>query len=148
MEPGVAVDTVLVPVDGSEESTAAVEYAVAVAARYDALVHVMYVLGEEAAREIESGAVDHDEVVEEGLAYIDAVEGYGEDRGVRLTHSVAYGFSPSRLTVHPGSVVLDAAEQIAADFIVVPRERREESQLLEKTAEYVLHYASQPVLSV
>jgi nucleotide-binding universal stress UspA family protein len=39
--PGLSFDTVLVPVDGSDESARAVEYAVAIADRYDAAVHVI-----------------------------------------------------------------------------------------------------------
>ena len=144
-----SIDTVLVPVDGSDESTGAVEYAIAVAAAYDAIVHVMYVFGERATRAIESGTADDDRVAAEGLSYIDAVEDLATGRDVPLTHSVAYGFSPDRLTVHPGSVVLEAADQMAADFVVIPRVWREEpSAVLEKAAEYVLLYASQPVLSV
>ena len=41
------VETVLVPVDGSEEAMEAVEYAVAIAERYDAVIHALYVLGED-----------------------------------------------------------------------------------------------------
>ncbi|HET7324453.1 MAG TPA: universal stress protein, partial [Halococcus sp.] len=40
----VAVETVLTPVDGSEQSLRAIEYAVAIAERYDARVHALYVL--------------------------------------------------------------------------------------------------------
>jgi hypothetical protein len=55
-----------------------------------------------------------------------------------------------RKLTHPGSVILDAADQIGADFLVIPREsaREESADVLEKAAEYVLLYASQPVLSV
>ena len=47
---------------------------------------------------------------------------------------------------YPGSVVLDASEDVDADFLVVPREQP--SDLLGKAAGYVLQYAEQPVLSV
>ena len=52
------VDTVLVPVDGSEDAMAAVEYAVAIARRYDAVVHALYVLGEDAATAIREGELE------------------------------------------------------------------------------------------
>jgi hypothetical protein len=54
------------------------------------------------------------------------------------------------LTHHPGSVVLDTAEQKYADFLVVPRSEvaDDPDAVLGKAAEYVLMYASQPVLSV
>ncbi len=143
------IETVLVPVDGSDESTEAVEYAVAIADRYEAAVHAMYVLGDEAARAIETGAVEEGDVADESGAYVDIVCEIAESAGVPVSNSIAYGFSTHRKLVHPGSVILDAAEQVDADFLVVPREWGHEStDVLEKAAEYVLLYASQPVLSV
>ncbi|NHX37316.1 MULTISPECIES: universal stress protein [Halolamina] len=131
-------DLVLVAVDGSEESTRAVEYAVEVADAYDAAVHVAYVLGEDVAENYE----------DEG--YAETAEEIADERGVGIGTSTVSGFSKSRLSQHPGSVVLDAAEERGADFIVLPREPQTGSRaaVLEKTAEYVLCYASQPVLSV
>ena len=145
-----AVERVLVPVDGSDESLEAVEYAVAVARRYDAAVHAVYVLGEEVVRGIEEDAVDEAEVSEDTEAFTDTVRGLGETEGVGVSTSIAYGFSTKRKTTHPGSVILDTAEDVDADFLVIPREplTGEPGEVLEKAAEYVLLYASQPVLSV
>ncbi|WP_101294024.1 universal stress protein [Halegenticoccus soli] len=144
------LDLVLVPVDGSEESETAVEYAVALAAEYGAEVHAVYVLGEEIVRAIETGVVDEEEVAAEGESFIETAEGIAGDRGVRLTTSTAYGFSTKVKARHPGSVVLDTAEELDADFVVVPREAvtDDTGDVLERAAEYVLLYASQPVLSV
>jgi nucleotide-binding universal stress UspA family protein len=143
------IETVLVPVDGSEESTEAVEYAVTIAAEYGASLHAIYVLGEAATRAIESGAVDDEDMAAEGQAYIEVVEDVARESHVPVSHSAAYGFSTQRKLVHPGNVVLDAADQIDADFLVVPREwGHGAGDVLEKAAEYVLLYASQPVLSV
>jgi nucleotide-binding universal stress UspA family protein len=143
------VDTVLVPVDGSDESVTAAEYAVAIAAEYGASLHAIYVLDETAVRAVETGTVDADDVAAEGMAQIDAIEDAANGSGVPLSHSVAYGFSTARKLVHPGNVILDAAEQIDADFIVIPRESGPHAgDVLEKAAEHVLLYASQPVLSV
>jgi nucleotide-binding universal stress UspA family protein len=124
------VETVFVPVDGSPQSTRAVRTAVAVADRYDGGVHALYLL-------------DHDEEshTEEMMVATQAIAG-----DVAVGHSSAYGFTTSALTHHPGSVVLDASEDVGADFIVIPRERP--SDLLGKAAGYVLQYAEQPVLSV
>jgi nucleotide-binding universal stress UspA family protein len=144
------VETVLVPVDGSDESVEAVEYAVAVADKYDAAVHAMYVFGEELTRGIERGAVDEEEVISETETFFDEVREIAADADVTVSTSTAYGFSTTRKTQHPGSAVLDAAEDINSDFIVIPREplTGEPGEVLEKAAEYVLLYASQPVLSV
>lgn len=144
------VERVLVPVDGSDESLTAVEYAVAVAKRYDAQVHAVYVLGEEVVRAIEEDVVDQSEVAEDTEAFTDTVRNLAHAEGVEVSTSIAYGFSTKRKTTHPGSVILDTAEDIDADFIVIPREplTGEPGEVLEKAAEYVLLYASQPVLSV
>ena len=132
-------DLVLVAVDGSEESTRAVEYAAAVADAYDAAVHVVYVFGE--------GATADEDVADE---YADTAEEIAAAHGVDVSTSTVTGFSPDRLSQHPGSVVLDTGEERGADFLVVPREPQTGTRaaVLEKTAEYVLRYASQPVLSV
>jgi len=144
------VDLVVVPVDGSEESRQAVEYAAAVADSYGATVHALYVLGEPTVRALEQGAVDDGEVADDTEAFSDVVTELAADAGVELTTSIAAGFSTEIKTLHPGGVVLDTAEAIEADFIVVPREPATDSQsdVLETAAEYVLLYASQPVLSV
>lgn len=145
-----AVESVLVPVDGSEDSATAAEYAVAVAERYDAEVHAVYVYNEEVVRAIENDLVDSEEVSADAGAFLDRIGELADDHGVHCTSSTAYGFSTTRKTHHPGSVVLDTADEIGADFLVIPREDHadEPGDVLEKAAQYVLLYASQPVLSV
>ncbi len=144
------IDLVLVPVDGSEESHEAVDYAIAVASEYGASVHALYVLGENVVRAIETDAVDEADVADDTESFTESVIERAEAAGVPHGSSIAYGFSTKVKTVHPGSVVLDTAEELDADFIVVPREpvTGAPGEVLEKAAEYVLLYASQPVLSV
>ncbi|ELY65390.1 universal stress protein [Natronococcus jeotgali] len=144
------VDTVLAPVDGSEESATAVEYAVAVADRYDASVHAVFVLGRGVVRGLDAGTVEEDEVADSTQEFLDDVGRIAADADVSLSTSVDHGFSTTRKTRHPGNVVLDTADAVNADFIVLPREpvTGAPAEVLEKAAEYVLSYASQPVLSV
>lgn len=143
------IDLVLAPADTSQAAEEGVEYAVAIAQRYGADLHLLYVLDERVARGIEAGDLSADSVAEEHRAFTARVRGM-LPAGVDLSHSSAAGFSARRLSQTPGSVILDAAEELAADFLVVPRE----SDLggvdatLGKAALYVLEYASQPVLSV
>lgn len=146
----IQADLVLVPVDGSDESSDAVEYAFTIAETYGADVHAMYVLGEEVVRAIETDAVDEGEIADQTELYTEGIRRQGTERGLHVATSIAYGFSTRVKTRHPGSVVLDTAEAIGADFIVVPREPTsgDPGEVLEKAAEYVLLYASQPVLSV
>ncbi|ADJ16356.1 universal stress protein [Halalkalicoccus jeotgali] len=143
------VETVLVPVDGSDESVTAIEYAVEIAEKYDAAVHVVYVLGEELVRGIETDTVDREAVASEAEAFAEAASETAAGTGVEVTSSSAYGFSRTQKTRHPGSAVLDCAEEVDADFLVIPREPSTDGpgDVLERAAEYVLLYASQPVLS-
>jgi len=141
------IDLVLVPVDASERAERAVEYALAVARRYDAGVHVLHVVDEPVARGLETGDVEAETVADEQQSFLDETD----DRAtaVPTTHSTAVGFSRSRLRQHPGSAILDVAEEVHADFIVVPREQATEpDETIGKSAQYVVEYASQPVLSV
>ena len=142
------IDTVLAPIDGTRAAMDAVEYAVAIADRYDACVHALYLLGENVANAIDDGTVDATAVADHGeevMAGIHAIAGE-----VPIDHSSACGFSVSRLTQHPGSVILDVAEMLDVGFIVVPREpiTGDSEVVIAKAAEYVIAHASQPVLSV
>ncbi|ELY61422.1 universal stress protein [Natronococcus sp. A-GB1] len=144
------VDTVLAPVDGSEESATAVEYAVAVADRYDASVHALFVLGRGVVQGIDAGTVEEEAVADSTRGFLDDISHIADSEDVSLSTSVDHGFSTTRKTRHPGNVVLDTADAVDADFIVLPREpvTGASAEILEKAAEYVLSYASQPVLSV
>jgi nucleotide-binding universal stress UspA family protein len=151
-EPGarssLSVETVLVPVDGTDESTAATEYAVALADQYGATLRIVYVLGESVVRALDTGLAGDEELAEDHDAYLDELRSMAADADVPISTMLAYGFSTSQKTRHPGSVVLDTAEDLDADFLVVPRQAQDDPGVLAKTAEYVLSYASQPVLSV
>lgn len=128
----------------------AVEYAISVADRYGADLHVLYVLGEAIARGMEAGDIDEESIAEESQTFAHDVRELAPD-SVEVDSSMAYGFSTVRKTIHPGSVILDCAEGLDTDFLVIPRESTGtsgEGDVLEKAAEYVLLYASQPVLSV
>jgi nucleotide-binding universal stress UspA family protein len=144
------VDAVLVPIDGSQEAMAAAEYAVAIAERYDAVLHALYVLGEEAATAIQDGDVEAAAIATRNEQVMAGVRSVATEHDVPVDHSSVYGFSSVRLSQHPGSVILDVAESLDADFVVVPREpvTGHPEAVIEKAAEYVLAHASQPVLSV
>lgn len=142
------IDTVLAPVDGSQEAMEAIEYALAIADRYDACVHALYLFGEDAAAAIEDGRVESDTVAGRGEEVMSTIRSIAGE--IPVEHSSACGFSVGRLTQHPGSVILDVAEALEAGFIVVPRQpiTGDSEAIIEKASEYVLAYATQPVLSV
>ncbi|WP_459193831.1 universal stress protein [Halosimplex sp. J119] len=141
------IEQVLVPVDATDQAEEAVRYGLAVAERYDAAVHVLHVIDEPVKRGIETGEVDAETVADEQVTFADETNELSDD--VPVTHSTVVGFSRSRLRQHPGSAILDVAEELSVDFIVVPREHGiEPDETLGKSAQYVVEYASQPVLSV
>jgi len=142
------VDLVLAPVDCSDAAERAVEYAIEIARQYDAALHLLHVLDERSVQGLESGELAADSIAEDHRAFSADVEGRLED--VDLHRSSAAGFSVQRLSRTPGSVILDSAEEIGADFLVIPRETPSDrpEETIGKAALYVLEYASQPVLSV
>lgn len=146
------VDLVLAPVDGSDQSERAIDYAIAVADAYDADVHLLFVLDERLVKAIDDGDVDADTVAEDHREFTEMVRGRlsSDGGGGALDTSTAAGFSPTSLRQSPGSVILDVAEAIEADFLVVPREpgSNEPDEAIGRAALYVIEYASQPVLSV
>ncbi|PSQ47175.1 universal stress protein UspA [Halobacteriales archaeon SW_7_65_23] len=143
------IELVLAAVDSSDEAVDAAEYAIAIAERYDADLHLLHILDQRVMRGVEAGDVSAETVADQQRA----VTGRVRERlpeTVALSHSGAVGFSPNRLGQTPGSVVLDAAEELEADFLVVPRVSASgtRDEVLGKAALHVLEYASQPVLSV
>jgi len=144
----VQTDLVLAPVDSSEASREAAEYAVAVAERYDADLHLLHVLDERVVQGLDADDLSPDTVAAEQRSFTGSVRRALPD-DVGLSQSSVVGFSPDRLTQTPGSVILDAADELGADFLVVPRERATHPDaVLGKASFHVLEYASQPVLSV
>lgn len=147
----VEIETVLVPVDETAKAARAVEYGLTVADRYDAEVHVLHVIDDELRRAVQSDPAAAAEVAADHQAFLDGATANVETDGdIYVSASVAVGFSKSQLRTHPVSVVLETAANVGADFIVVPREslRDDPTAMLGKVAQYVLSYASQPVLSV
>jgi nucleotide-binding universal stress UspA family protein len=134
----VEIELVLAPVDTSEEAERAVEYAIAVADRYGADLHLLHVLDQTVVRGIEAGDIAAESVADEHRAFTaDVRKQIGPD--VALSDTSVAGFSDRRLSQSPGSVILDAAEE---------RQLEMPEATLGKAALYVLEYASQPVLSV
>lgn len=146
MDERLTVDRVFVPIDGTENSLAAADYAIEIADRYDAALLVTHVLGPETRQAITDGTTTPETVATETNTRTDRIRERATDRGVPMRTLQAYGFSTTRKIHHPGNVILATVEQTASDFIVLPREAG--GDLLGKAAGHVLAYADQPVLSV
>lgn len=144
----VDVDLVLVAVDSSDEAAEAAEHGIEIAARYGADLHLLHVLDQRHLRGVETGDLTAETVAERQRAITGRVRAKLPD-GVTFSHSGAIGFSSTRLDQTPGSVILDAAEELDAEFLVVPRvSAADPGGVLDKAALHVLEYATQPVLSV
>jgi nucleotide-binding universal stress UspA family protein len=148
---GLDIDLVLAAADNTQEASDATEYAVAIADRYDADLHLLHVTDQRIARGLESGDLEA-EAVAKRMQWITARARQAVPEGSETTirESSAPGFSQDRLGRTPGGVILDCAENLGADFLVVPRVTPHGStdEVLGKAATYVLEYAEQPVLSV
>jgi nucleotide-binding universal stress UspA family protein len=143
-------ELVLAPVDGSDNAAEAFEYAVAVAQRYDAAIHVLLVLGEDVGRRIRDDVIDDGTMRETLVAAVEPIRARLAATDLPSTHSTAYGYSTERLSQHPGSVIVDVADQTGADFVVLPREpvTGNPEATIEKAAQYVIGNTERPVLSV
>ncbi|MFW6436042.1 MAG: universal stress protein [Halococcoides sp.] len=146
------VETVLVPVDATDRSERAVEYAVEITARYDATLHVLHVLEEGVVRGLARGRLDPDAVANQQRAFMKVVHEAIRDceDDVPVTQSATAGFSVSELSRNPVTAVLDGADEVGADFIVIERadDRGEDAGVLGRVSQHLLSYASEPVLSV
>lgn len=147
-----AINRILVGVDASDEAVLAAEYAIALAAQYDAELIALEVIDAKEYEALETGDREAEALSADGKALLDEIAAKAKDSSVSCRGTVAYGFDTHRKLIHPGSVVLDIAEEMNTDFIVLPRPNiegpRDMDGTLAKAAEYTLLYASQPVLSV
>jgi nucleotide-binding universal stress UspA family protein len=145
------IDLVLSAADNTHDAAEAAECAAEVAAKYNADLHLLHVIDQRIVQGLETGDLQSDTVAERQQWITGhARQHLPEDGSVTLTQSGAIGFSSDRLDQTPGSVILNVADNMGADFLVVPRVTAHGSpeEILGKAALHVLEYAEQPVLSV
>ena len=139
-------DTVVVATDGSESVSRAADCALDLAARFDAAVHVLYVLDE---TQVESLPEDvHDEVRdaldEQSTEALEAMAAANRERSdpVDLETVVRVGRPTERIIGH--------AEEVDADVVATGTRGRhgEHSFLLGSVAERVVRTCPVPVLTV
>jgi len=138
--------SVLLPVDGSEASEAAVEHALAVAERYDATVHVLSVIDAEALAGASSIGMSVPDVVEdlktEREAVVDPVVDRCERRGVDAVTRVEQG-TPHR--------TIDAyVDEADIDLVAMGTHGRTglDRYLLGSVTDRVIRTSAAPVLTV
>jgi nucleotide-binding universal stress UspA family protein len=137
--------TILVPVDFSDSSVAALDYAVELASRLDATIHLLYVvgvqmLGIELGTRLTTDMVDS--MVEGAQKELDRL---AASRASRAT------FAPTRLeTGDPRAQIEQTAVHVGADLIVMGTHGRRGMRrfLLGSVAESVAREARCPVMLV
>ncbi len=135
-------DSIVVPTDGSDEATKAGEHAVALAERYDADVHAVYV--------VKSAIHDYKDaprsivgmLKEAGENATEEIVSLADDAGVSATKTVVKGT--------PYNKILRHADDVEADLIAMGKMGldADERDFIGSTTERVLHESGVPVLSV
>ena len=138
-------DTILIPTDGSDVATTAARYGVALAARFDATVHVLSV-------------VDPDRIVTDAVGDVDDLvrrqESSLHERAHDAVDRVAAG-SPVPVETHvvegrPSDVLASAIDDYDADLVAMGTHGRSgvDRYLFGSLAERTLRTAHVPVLTV
>ena len=137
-------DAVLVPTDGSEGTRGAVEHAIDHAKRYDAALHVVYVVDARVgiARESTPEAI-FTELEQQGQGAIDDVIAQAEAASVDTIEGVVARGDPHR-------AILDYVDDAGIDLIVMGTHGRSglDRYLLGSVTEKVLRLSEVPVLAV
>jgi universal stress protein A len=137
---------ILVPVDFSESSEHALDYAVALAAKLDSTVHLLHVIG-----------IPSLGIPEIGLAYtatvIDDLVKDGEDTLVKLADARRKLAKIGEVLLRTGDareVILGACEEVGADLVIMGTHGRRgfTRALLGSVAESVVRTAPCPVLTI
>ncbi|AUV83290.1 universal stress protein [Salinigranum rubrum] len=136
-------DRILLPTDGSGPSEAARDHAIGLAAAYDATLHAIYVVDDDALR---AARIDSDVVVEgfetEGESLLDEVAASAAGASVDCETAVLHG--------HPHEVITEYAADNDVDLIVMGTHGRHGVSrfLLGSVTERVVRTSDVPVLTV
>jgi len=134
---------ILVPTDGSDASTAALDHALSLASQYDARIHALYVVDWEPYGLVEEGkSVIVDTLHDEGSAAVARVEEEAETVGVDVRTGVVEG------DIH--RQILDYATEEGVDLIVMGTHGRRglDRLLIGSVTERVVRSSPVPVLTV
>jgi nucleotide-binding universal stress UspA family protein len=138
-------DHVLLPTDGSAGVDRAIDHAIDAADRYDATLHVLYVVDSDVVNaysgdEFVDGAEGAEETLEEtGREAVDAVAARAREAGVETTTAVRYGV--------PHEEILRYAEEAGVDLTVMGSKTRSGSyrRMLGSVTERVSRQSPGPV---
>ncbi|MDY6765242.1 MAG: universal stress protein [Halobacteria archaeon] len=136
---------ILIPTDGSEGTHKAVEHAIDIAQRYDAALHVLYVVNTSAYSTLPADT-NWQSVIEalekEGKRAVKEIEEKVEDSGLKVHRSIQQGV--------PHKTILEYAEENDIDMIVMGTHGKTgiDRLLLGSVTEKVVRSSEIPVLTV
>jgi len=138
-------DTVLFPTDGSEGVSRATDHAIDAADRYDATLHVLYVVDTDVINaypgdEFVSGAEGAEETLEDiGNTALETVSARAESAGVEVVTQLSYGT--------PHEEILRYIDDAGVDLTVMGSKARpgEYRQMLGSVTERVSRQSTAPV---
>jgi nucleotide-binding universal stress UspA family protein len=146
-------DTILVPVDGSEQSERAVDHAIAIAEQFKSTVHALYVIDDrhagrasEAVSELSHNSPERNELEQQrkqaGNELTESVLERARERGIDTENAVVSG--------DPAEAITDYAKAEAIDVIVLGARGRSAvgKFLLGDVAGKVARHATTPVLLI
>lgn len=136
-------DEILVPTDGSDAATRALDHALDIAGQYDARIHALYVVDANAYSTLEAGTdVVISALEEEGNEAIEAVADRAAAAGVETATEVTTG------TVH--RTIIEYADDHGIDLIVMGTHGRRglDRYLLGSVTEKVVRASDVPVLTI
>lgn len=137
-------DHILLPTDGSEGVSGAIEEAIALADAHDATLHVLYVVDTSAAAAVPTADVANiqDLLETAGNEALSDVSARAAEHGVSVETHTARG------VIH--DVILEYADETPVDIIVMGTHGRSglDRLLLGSVTERVIKRATQPVLVI
>ncbi|AKU07350.1 universal stress protein [Haloferax gibbonsii] len=135
-------DEILLPVDGSPAAEQAIPHVFDLAERYDATVHVLFVVNTARDNAGIIGGTVLETLEQEGQRVVDEVVERGESRGIETVGAVRRGA--------PHETILDYATEHGAEVIAMATHGRTgvERVLLGSVTERVVRTAPVPVLTV
>ena len=148
MNDAIHIARILVPIDGSEFSRYAAEYAVRIAQAYASEIIFLHVVDDQIAGELarwepqDGEAHARERLVEQGHAYLRDVARIAAERGVAHQVAVTEG--------DPCAVICDSAAAYAADLIVMGKIGRRGARriLVGSITRRVIEFTALPVLVV
>ena len=136
-------DEILFPTDGEPASQAALDHAVELAERYDAQLHVLYVVDTTAYASFDAGAETIVSALrEQGETAVESAVETAEDADIRTVSAVVSG--------SPHSEIIEYAATEGVDLIVMGTHGRTglDRYLLGSVTDRVVRTAETPVLTV